>query len=84
MNLDQINHLSLVGRLTLNLASLNNEGTEGNAIQPRTATVVLDGKLHSVPVISGDMLKALACKAPQRARAGERSPAQRQCRPSQS
>jgi CRISPR-associated protein Cst2 len=57
MNLDQINHLSLVGRLTLNLASLNNEGTEGNAIQPRTATVVLDGKLHSVPVISGDMLK---------------------------
>ena len=57
MNLDQIEHLSLVGRLTLNLASLNNEGTEGNAIQPRTATVVLDGKLHSVPVISGDMLK---------------------------
>ena len=30
MNLDQTNHLALVGRLTLNLASLNNEGTEGN------------------------------------------------------
>jgi len=57
MNLDQINHLALVGRLTLNLASLNNEGSEGNALQPRTATVVLDGKLYSVPVISGDMLK---------------------------
>lgn len=57
MKIEQINHLSLVGRLTLNLASLNNEGTEGNAIQPRTATVVVDGKLYSVPVISGDMLK---------------------------
>lgn len=57
MNLDQINHLTLVGRLTLNLASLNNEGSEGNALQPRTATIVLDGKLYSVPVISGDMLK---------------------------
>jgi CRISPR-associated protein Cst2 len=57
MNLDQINHLTLVGRLTLNLASLNNEGTEGNAVQPRTATVVQDEKLYSVPVISGDMLK---------------------------
>src|SRR5690606_1462297 len=57
MNLDNTKHLSLVGRITINLASLNNEGTEGNAIQPRTATVVLDGKLYSVPVISGDMLK---------------------------
>jgi len=39
------------------MASLNNEGTEGNAIQPRTATVVEDGKLYTVPTISGDMLK---------------------------
>ena len=43
MNLDSTKHLALVGRLTLNMASLNNEGTEGNAIQPRTATVVEDG-----------------------------------------
>lgn len=50
-------HLSLVGRLTINLASLNNEGSEGNSTQPRTATIVHDGQLHSVPVISGDMLK---------------------------
>jgi len=57
MSLQETNNLTLVGRLTLNLASLNNEGTEGNAIQPRTATVVDDGKLHTVPVISGDMLK---------------------------
>lgn len=52
-----VQNLSLVGRLTINLASLNNEGTEGNATQPRTATVVQDGQLYSVPVISGDMLK---------------------------
>ena len=57
MNLDSTKHLALVGRLTLNMASLNNEGTEGNAIQPRTATVVEDGKLYTVPTISGDMLK---------------------------
>lgn len=57
MNLNDTKNLTLVGRLTLNLASLNNEGTEGTAIQPRTATVVDDGKLHTVPVISGDMLK---------------------------
>jgi len=52
-----IQNVSLVGRLTLNLASLNNEGSEGNATQPRSATVVQDGQLYSVPVISGDMLK---------------------------
>jgi CRISPR-associated protein Cst2 len=57
MNLNDTKNFTLVGRLTLNLASLNNEGTEGNAIQPRTATVVDDGKLYTVPVISGDMLK---------------------------
>ncbi len=52
-----VQNLSLVGRLTINLASLNNEGSEGNATQPRSATVVQDGQLYSVPVISGDMLK---------------------------
>jgi CRISPR-associated protein Cst2 len=52
-----IQNISLVGRLTLNLASLNNEGSEGNATQPRSATVVQGGQLYSVPVISGDMLK---------------------------
>jgi CRISPR-associated protein Cst2 len=57
MDLERTKHLALVGRLTLNMASLNNEGTEGNAIQPRTATVVEDGKLYTVPTISGDMLK---------------------------
>jgi CRISPR-associated protein Cst2 len=55
--MNTIKNISLVGRLTINLASLNNEGSEGNATQNRTATVVVDGQLYTVPVISGDMLK---------------------------
>jgi CRISPR-associated protein Cst2 len=55
--MNKVKNLSLVGRLTINLASLNNEGSEGNATQPRSATIVQDGQLYSVPVISGDMLK---------------------------
>lgn len=57
MDVEKIKNLTLVGRLSLNLASLNNEGTEGNATQPRTATIVDEGELYTVPVISGDMLK---------------------------
>jgi len=57
MDIDNTKNLTLVGRLSLNLASLNNEGTEGNATQPRTATIVDEGELYTVPVISGDMLK---------------------------
>lgn len=57
MDIQKIQNLTLVGRLSLNLASLNNEGTEGNATQQRTATIVDDGELYTVPVISGDMLK---------------------------
>jgi CRISPR-associated protein Cst2 len=57
MNIQKVQNLTLVGRLSINLASLNNEGTEGNATQPRTATIVDDGELYTVPVISGDMLK---------------------------
>lgn len=57
MNIKNVKNLTLVGRLSINLASLNNEGTEGNATQPRTATIVDEGELYTVPVISGDMLK---------------------------
>lgn len=57
MDIENIKNMTLVGRLSLNLASLNNEGTEGNATQPRTATIVDNGELYTVPVISGDMLK---------------------------
>jgi|GEM_PF-2552981 CRISPR-associated protein Cst2 len=57
MDIQEVKNLTLVGRLSINLASLNNEGTEGNATQPRTATIVDNGELYTVPVISGDMLK---------------------------
>lgn len=57
MKIEEIKHLSIVGELTINLASLNNEGTEGSATQPRTAVVVRDKKLYTVPAISGDMVK---------------------------
>lgn len=49
--------LSIVGRWTVNLHNLNNEGTEGNFIQPRTVTIVQNGHLYSVNAISGDMMK---------------------------
>lgn len=65
-----MNSLSIAGRWTVNLHNLNNEGTEGNFIQPRTVTVVKrtpevggDGEtggrptLFAVNAISGDMLK---------------------------
>jgi CRISPR-associated protein Cst2 len=38
--------------------SLNNEGSEGNQIQTRMVDIVgMDGRLHNVNAISGDMLK---------------------------
>lgn len=60
--------LTLAGRWNVNLHNLNNEGTEGNFIQPRTVTVVkrTPGRngteepqpmLHAVNAISGDMMK---------------------------
>jgi len=49
--------LTIAGRWNVNLHNLNNEGTEGNFIQPRTVTVVQDGMLHTVDAISGDMMK---------------------------
>lgn len=62
--------LTIAGRWGLNLHNLNNEGTEGNFIQPRTVTIVKktaaplgDGApeprpmLHAVNAISGDMVK---------------------------
>ena len=60
--------LTLAGRWNVNLHNLNNEGTEGNFIQPRTVTVVQrtherngdeepQSSLHAVNAISGDMMK---------------------------
>ncbi len=65
-----MNSLTIAGRWNVNLHNLNNEGTEGNFIQPRTVTVVKrtasargDGTgepqpmLFAVNAISGDMMK---------------------------
>ena len=51
-------NLSISGRLTIDLHSLNNEGGEGNQIQTRMVNIVdRDGELHNVNAISGDMFK---------------------------
>ncbi len=50
--------LSISGRMTLELHSLNNEGGEGNQTMTRTVTLVdTDGNIHKVNAISGDMFK---------------------------
>lgn len=50
--------LSIAARMTLNMHSLNNEGSEGNQIQTRMIDIVGEDKaLHNVNAISGDMLK---------------------------
>ncbi len=50
--------LSISGRLTLAMHSLNNEGGEGNQIMTRVVALVTpDGEVHKVNAISGDMFK---------------------------
>ncbi len=50
--------ISICGRLTLEMHSLNNEGGEGNQTLTRTVTLVTpDGEVHKVNAISGDMFK---------------------------
>ncbi len=54
----RIYSLSICGRVTLDMHSLNNEGGEGNQIQTRMVNIVgADGELYTVNAISGDMLK---------------------------
>ena len=53
-----IHSMTISGLLTLNLHSLNNEGTEGNMQMTRTVQIVdAKGEVHSVNAISGDMFK---------------------------
>lgn len=53
-----LSSLSICGRLTLDMHSLNNEGGEGNQILTRQVTIVdKDGKFATVNAVSGDMLK---------------------------
>lgn len=50
--------LSISGRMTLEMHSLNNEGGEGNQTMTRTVTLVdPQGNVHKVNAISGDMFK---------------------------
>ena len=50
--------LGISGLLTLNLHSLNNEGSEGNYLQTRQVQIVDEnGDLKTVNAISGDMFK---------------------------
>ena len=50
--------LSISGRLTLEMHSLNNEGGEGNQTMTRTVALVdAQGNVHKVNAISGDMFK---------------------------
>lgn len=54
----QLYSLSICGRATINLHSLNNEGGEGNQTQTRMVDIVgSDGRLYNVNAISGDMFK---------------------------
>jgi len=53
-----VNSLSLCARVTLNLHSLNNEGTEGNQQQTRMVYIIDQrGQRQSVNAVSGDMFK---------------------------
>ncbi len=53
-----LSSLSINGRLTLNMHSLNNEGGEGNQILTRQVTIVdKKGNFSTVNAVSGDMLK---------------------------
>jgi CRISPR-associated protein Cst2 len=57
-DLQPVYSLSISGRLTLEMHSLNNEGGEGNQTMTRMVTLVdTEGNIHKVNAISGDMFK---------------------------
>lgn len=57
-NTTRIYSLSICARATLDMHSLNNEGSEGTQIQTRMVDIVAaDGQLYNVNAISGDMFK---------------------------
>ena len=49
--------VSIAARAVINMHSLNNEGREGNITQTRKASIIADGRLSPVNVISGDTFK---------------------------
>jgi CRISPR-associated protein Cst2 len=59
----QMASLSIAARATLDMHSLNNEGSEGNQIQTREADIAgADARMYHVNAISGDMLKHIQCE----------------------
>jgi CRISPR-associated protein Cst2 len=58
IDIQPVYNLSISGRLTLEMHSLNNEGGEGNQTMTRTVALVdTEGDVHKVNAISGDMFK---------------------------
>ena len=56
--MNKVSSISVSGRITLNMPSLNNEGNEGNQVLTRQITIVdKQGKPETVTAVSGDMLK---------------------------
>lgn len=57
-NQNILSSLSICGRITLDMHSLNNEGSEGNQVLTRQVTIVdANGDIATVNAVSGDMLK---------------------------
>ncbi|MBM4466863.1 MAG: DevR family CRISPR-associated autoregulator [Chloroflexi bacterium] len=55
---NKVYSLSISARVTLDMHSLNNEGSEGTQIQTRMVDIVAaNGRLYNVNAISGDMFK---------------------------
>lgn len=74
-NLTPMYALSIAGRLTLEMHSLNNEGGEGNQTTTRMVTLVNpDGEVFTVNAISGDMLKHIHAEHLQRLAKSEALP----------
>lgn len=67
--------LSIAGRLTLEMHSLNNEGGEGNQTTTRMVTIVdNEGKVQTVNAISGDMFKHIHAEHLQRLAKSQNQP----------
>lgn len=61
--MNPITSLSLSGRITLDMHSLNNEGAEGNQTLTRQVTIIdQNGKPATVTAVSGDMMKHIMCE----------------------
>jgi CRISPR-associated protein Cst2 len=59
----KIGSISINGRITLDMHSLNNEGAEGNQVLTRQVTIIDEnGKLATVTAVSGDMMKHIMCE----------------------